>query len=61
MDTEEKYMTSYELNGRNQQESQTILSGHNKNVTVLERGERAACKFRPNGGGEVWKGRHTFL
>lgn len=36
MDTEEKYMTSYELNERNQQESLTILSRHNKNVTILK-------------------------
>lgn len=36
MDTELKYMTSYELKERNQQESLTIPSGHNKNVTVLE-------------------------
>lgn len=36
MDTEEKYMTSYEQNERNQQESLTILSEHHKNVTVLE-------------------------
>lgn len=36
MDTEEKYVTSYELSERNQQESWVILREDNKNVIILE-------------------------
>lgn len=46
MDTEEKYVSSYELSERNQQESQAILRGDKKNVITLE-GWKSSC--------DLWK------
>lgn len=52
MDTEEKYVTSYKLSERNQQESQAILRGDKKNVIILE-GWKSSC--------DLWKAKKTGL